>query len=122
MYFLVFAAEDDADPFSFCIEMFLTCFLCFTVVMTAVVSHSQISCCVSVSQRKEDILTEEFGEQEKNKATHICALAIGAALFSTQLLALNLTSAGVNPARAFGAEVIAGFESYHWIYVSFLSF
>lgn len=70
--------------------MLLTCALCFAVVMTAV---------------------------ERHRATHLCAIAIGLALFSTQLFALSFTGAAVNSARAFGAAVIVGFDGYHWIYV-----
>lgn len=94
--------------------MFLTCFLCFTVCLTAI---------------------------ERHRATHICAIAIGLALFSTQLFALKLTGAAVNTgkkfnstyvaverdlrgnylaslARALGAAVLTDFDGYHWIYVS----
>ncbi|KAK9897272.1 aquaporin-like protein [Cystobasidium minutum MCA 4210] len=71
------------------IEMFLTCFLCFTVCLTAI---------------------------ERHRATHICAIAIGLALFSTQLFALKLTGAAVNTARALGAAVLTDFDGYHWIY------
>lgn len=56
----------------FFVELFLTCFLCFTVCLAAI---------------------------EKHRATHICAIAIGMALFSTQLLALKFTGAAVNTGR-----------------------
>lgn len=54
------------------VELFLTCFLCFTVCLAAI---------------------------EKHRATHICAIAIGMALFSTQLLALTFTGAAVNTGK-----------------------
>lgn len=71
-------------------EMFLTFGLCMTVIMLAV---------------------------EKNKSTPLAPLAIGFALFSTQLAGINFTGAAVNTARAFGSAVVtADFVGSHWIY------
>ncbi|CAD6569322.1 MAG: hypothetical protein CYPHOPRED_003283 [Cyphobasidiales sp. Tagirdzhanova-0007] len=71
-------------------EMFLTFGLCMTVIMLAV---------------------------EKNKSTPLAPLAIGFALFSTQLAGINFTGAAVNTARAFGPAAATGdFVGSHWIY------
>ncbi|KAH6715023.1 aquaporin-1 [Leptodontidium sp. MPI-SDFR-AT-0119] len=72
------------------IEMFLTIQLVFVIFMLAV---------------------------EKHKATFAAPIGIGLSLFITQITGVYFTGAGVNPARAFGPDVInASFPSYHWIY------
>jgi len=71
-------------------EMFLTFALCITVIMVAV---------------------------EKNKSTPFSPLAIGFALFATQLAGIQFTGAAVNTARAFGPAVATRtFDGAHWIY------
>lgn len=76
--------------------MFLTAALCLVVLMTAV---------------------------EKNKSTILFPLALGFALWATQLAGILWTGAAVNTARAFGPAVVAGdFIGSHWIYVSFEEF
>lgn len=72
------------------IEMFTTFMLCMTVAFMAV---------------------------EKHRATHMAPMVIGFALFIGHLFAVYYTGAGINPARAFGPDVVlASFPSYHWIY------
>jgi aquaporin rerated protein, other eukaryote len=72
------------------IEMFATFMLCMTVAFMAV---------------------------EKHRATHMAPMVIGFALFIGHLFAVYYTGAGVNPARAFGPDVVmASFPGYHWIY------
>ena len=70
-------------------EMFLTFGLCMTVIMLSV---------------------------EKNKTTPLGPVAIGLALFSTQLAGIFFTGAAVNTARAFGPAVVTSFDGTHWIY------
>jgi aquaporin related protein len=72
------------------IEMFTTLQLVFAVVMLAAVKH---------------------------KATYIAPLGIGIALFIGHMLSIYYTGAGINPARAFGPDVVThSFPGYHWIY------
>lgn len=58
--------------------------------------HRRHDSCSKSSDLKRTAAVIDTLQQEKNKATHICALAIGTALFSTQLFALNFTGASVN--------------------------
>jgi len=54
---------------------------------------------------------------EKNKSTPLAPLAIGFALFATQLAGIQFTGAAVNTARAFGSAVATRtFDGAHWIY------
>ncbi|RDW79824.1 hypothetical protein BP6252_04462 [Coleophoma cylindrospora] len=72
------------------VELFTTAFLVFTILMLAV---------------------------EKSRATFMAPLVIGMALFLGHTTAINFTGAGINPARAFGPDVVLGsFPTYHWIY------
>jgi aquaporin related protein len=72
------------------IEMFCTIQLVFAVVMLAAVKH---------------------------KATYLAPIGIGLALFIGHLCSIYYTGAGINPARAFGPDVVSGsFPGYHWIY------
>lgn len=72
------------------IEMFTTFLLCTTVCFLAV---------------------------EKHRATYMAPMVIGFALFIGHLFAVYYTGAGINPARAFGPNVVMGsFPNYHWIY------
>jgi len=72
------------------IEMFTTLQLAFSVIMLAAVKH---------------------------KATFLAPIGIGIALFIGHMLSIYYTGAGINPARAFGPDVIThNFPGYHWIY------
>ncbi|PQE09012.1 hypothetical protein CJF32_00002603 [Rutstroemia sp. NJR-2017a WRK4] len=71
------------------LEMFFTIELVFTILMLAA---------------------------EKTKATFVAPVGIGLALFVAELMGVYWTGGAVNPVRAFGADVIGGFHSYHWIY------
>ena len=62
------------------------------------------------------ILTVYFLAIEKHKATYLAPMGIGLSLFIAHMAGVNYTGAGINPARAFGPSVIAGFPGYHWIY------
>jgi aquaporin related protein len=54
---------------------------------------------------------------EKHRATFMAPMVIGFALFIGHLFAVFWTSAGINPARSFGPNVVMGeFPNYHWIY------
>ncbi|KAH8686146.1 aquaporin [Tricladium varicosporioides] len=54
---------------------------------------------------------------EKHRARALAPLGIGLSLFIAHLAAVYYTGSGVNPARAFGPDVInASFPGYHWIY------
>jgi aquaporin related protein len=53
---------------------------------------------------------------EKHKSTYLAPIAIGVALFVGHMAGVPWTGASLNPARSFGPEVIAGFQSYDWIY------
>lgn len=64
------------------------------------------------------VLTVLFVAVEKHKGTILAPIAIGFALFSTQLAGIQYTGAAVNTARAFGPAVVNGeFVGSHWIYV-----
>ena len=71
------------------LEMFFTIELVFTILMLAA---------------------------EKTKATFVAPVGIGLALFVAELMGVYWTGGAVNPVRAFGADVIGGFHSSHWIY------
>ncbi|KAI1608837.1 aquaporin rerated protein [Exophiala viscosa] len=72
------------------IEMFCTTQLVFTVIMLAAVKH---------------------------KATYLAPLGIGLALFIGNMCSVYYSGAGINPARAFGPDVVNhSFPGYHWIY------
>ncbi|KAK5129573.1 hypothetical protein LTR08_003159 [Meristemomyces frigidus] len=72
------------------LEMFLTAFFIFTILMLAA---------------------------EKHKGTYIAPIGIGLALFIAEIAGVFYTGASLNPARSFG-PCVAGrnFQSYHWIY------
>jgi len=54
---------------------------------------------------------------KKTKATFIAPVGIGLALFVAELFGAYWTGGALNPARAFGPNVIMrNFPSYHWIY------
>jgi aquaporin rerated protein, other eukaryote len=53
---------------------------------------------------------------EKHKSTFLAPVGIGGALFVGHIAGVYWTGASLNPARSFGPEVIAGFQSYDWIY------
>ncbi|KAE9362705.1 MIP family channel protein [Stipitochalara longipes BDJ] len=54
---------------------------------------------------------------EKHRATFLAPIGIGMTLFICHMTAVYYTGCGVNPARAFGPDVVnGGFPSYHWIY------
>ncbi|KAI1629222.1 aquaporin rerated protein [Exophiala viscosa] len=72
------------------IEMFCTLQLVFAVIMLAAVKH---------------------------KATYLAPIGIGIALFIGHLCSVYYTGAGINPARAFGPDVVShSFPGHHWIY------
>ncbi|KAF5878958.1 putative mip family channel protein [Botrytis fragariae] len=71
------------------LEMFFTIELVFTILMLAA---------------------------EKTKVTFVAPVGIGLSLFVAELMGVAWTGGALNPARAFGAEVIGGFRGYHWIY------
>jgi len=71
------------------IEMFLTAELIFVIFMFAA---------------------------EKHKATFLAPVAIGLALFVSELPGVYYTGGSLNPARSFGPAVITSFPGYHWIY------
>lgn len=74
----------------FFLECFLTMILCFVYHMSV---------------------------HEKNRSTFLAALPYGLTLFSCHLFATRYTNAAINPARAFGASVVArSFPTHHWIY------
>lgn len=61
-------------------------------------------------------LTVLFLAVEKHRATPYAPVAIGLVLFATHLFGVVFTGAAMNSARAFGPDVITGFDDYHWIY------
>ncbi|KAK4499554.1 hypothetical protein PRZ48_010070 [Zasmidium cellare] len=72
------------------IEMFLTAYLTFTILMLAA---------------------------EKSKQTFIAPIGIGMALFVAQIAGVYYTGGSLNPARSFAPCVAAAsFQGYHWIY------
>lgn len=71
------------------LEMFFTVLLVFTILMLAA---------------------------EKTKATFVAPIGIGLALFVAELFGVFYTGGALNPARAFGPAVIAGFEGSQWLY------
>ncbi|KAH7101916.1 aquaporin-like protein, partial [Auriculariales sp. MPI-PUGE-AT-0066] len=72
------------------IEMFVTSFLCFAVLMLAV---------------------------EKHRSTPFAPVGVGITLFACELWSIPLTGGAVNTARAFGPAVASGhFGPAHWVY------
>lgn len=72
------------------LEMFLTTELVFTILMLAA---------------------------EKTKATFVAPVGIGLALFVAELVGVYWTGGALNPARAFGPQVVVGnFPGTHWVY------
>ncbi|KZO98906.1 aquaporin-like protein [Calocera viscosa TUFC12733] len=71
------------------IEMFLTSFLVFAVLMLAA---------------------------EKHRSTAFAPIGIGLTLFSCHLFGVLYTGAGMNAARSFGPAVVSGFNHDQWIY------
>lgn len=65
----------------------------------------------------ELILTVLFLAAEKSKATFLAPVAIGLALFVSELAGVYYTGGSLNPARSFGPDVVnRQFDGYHWIY------
>ncbi|KAI4206018.1 MAG: hypothetical protein LQ346_001328 [Caloplaca aetnensis] len=65
----------------------------------------------------ELLLTVLFLAAEKSKATFLAPVAIGLALFVSELAGVYYTGGSLNPARSFGPDVVnRQFEGYHWIY------
>lgn len=59
---------------------------------------------------------------EKHKSTFLAPVGIGLTLFSTHLVGVCYTGAGLNPARSLGPDVVVrSFASYHWIYCMFVA-
>ncbi|KZO98900.1 aquaporin-like protein [Calocera viscosa TUFC12733] len=71
------------------IEMFLTSFLVFAVLMLAA---------------------------EKHRSTAFAPIGIGLTLFSCHLFGVLYTGAGMNAARSFGPAVVSGFNHDQWVY------
>ncbi|EJU04263.1 aquaporin-like protein [Dacryopinax primogenitus] len=71
------------------IEMFLTSFLVFAVLMLAA---------------------------EKHRSTAFAPIGIGLTLFACHLFGVLYTGAGMNAARAFGPAVVSGFNHEQWVY------
>jgi aquaporin related protein len=54
---------------------------------------------------------------EKTKVTFVAPVGIGLALFVAEMVGVYWTGGALNPARAFGPDVVRGnFEVYQWIY------
>lgn len=74
----------------FFIELFLTCELVFVILMMAV---------------------------EKHRATFAAPVAIGLALFLSEMVGVYFTGGSLNPARSLGPAIVNHhFPRYHWIY------
>ncbi|KZV99613.1 aquaporin-like protein [Exidia glandulosa HHB12029] len=71
------------------IEMFVTAFLTFAVLMLAV---------------------------EKHRTTPFAPVGVGITLFICELWSIPLTGGSVNTARSFGPAVLTNFDKTHWIY------
>ncbi|KAF8949395.1 hypothetical protein BGZ47_003807 [Haplosporangium gracile] len=83
-------ANGESIARGFFLEFFLTTILCFVYHMIV---------------------------HEKNRSTFIMALPYGLAIFACHLFAYRYTNAAINPARAFGASVVARwFSRDHWIF------
>ncbi|RMZ66078.1 aquaporin rerated other eukaryote [Pyrenophora seminiperda CCB06] len=80
------ARRHDARPR----QMFMTCFLVFTIFMLAA---------------------------EKHKATFLAPIGIGLSLFVAEMLGAYYTGGSLNPARSLGPAVVThSFPGYHYIY------
>ncbi|KAI9765210.1 MAG: hypothetical protein M1840_007702 [Geoglossum simile] len=63
------------------------------------------------------VITVLLLASEKHEGTFIAPIGIGLSLFIGHLAGLFFSGSGMNPARAFGPNVVgATFPSYHWIY------
>ncbi|KKA27749.1 hypothetical protein TD95_001268 [Thielaviopsis punctulata] len=62
------------------------------------------------------VIVVYFLAVEKHKATFLAPIGVGMSVFMAHMVGVYLTGCSINPARALGPAVIAGFPGYHWIY------
>ncbi|KAI8849532.1 aquaporin-like protein [Chytridium lagenaria] len=62
------------------------------------------------------VLVVLFIAVEKSKATFIAPLLIGLYVFLAHLPSITLDNTSLNPARSFGAAVLSGYWSFHWVF------
>ncbi|KAJ3138808.1 hypothetical protein HK100_012204 [Physocladia obscura] len=62
------------------------------------------------------VLTVLFLAVEKSKITFYAPMMIGVYVFVAHLIAIPYTNTSINPARSFGASIVAGIWNYHWIF------
>ncbi|KAJ3006780.1 UNVERIFIED_CONTAM: hypothetical protein HDU68_003892 [Siphonaria sp. JEL0065] len=62
------------------------------------------------------VLTVLFLAVEKSKITFYAPMLIGIYVFIAHLLAIPYTNTSINPARSFGASVISGIWTDHWLF------
>ncbi|KAI9345568.1 aquaporin-1 [Obelidium mucronatum] len=62
------------------------------------------------------VLTVLFLAVEKSKITFYAPMMIGVYVFIAHLLAIPYTNTSINPARSFGASVVAGVWNDHWLF------
>ncbi|KAJ3103741.1 hypothetical protein HDU96_009161 [Phlyctochytrium bullatum] len=62
------------------------------------------------------VLVVLFIAVEKSKATFLAPLLIGLYVFLAHLPSITLDNTSLNPARSFGAAVLSGYWSFHWVF------
>ncbi|KAJ3105447.1 hypothetical protein HDU97_008063 [Phlyctochytrium planicorne] len=62
------------------------------------------------------VLVVLFIAVEKSKATFLAPLLIGLYVYLAHLPSITLDNTSLNPARSFGAAVLSGYWSYHWVF------
>ncbi|KAJ1549604.1 hypothetical protein HK405_005985, partial [Cladochytrium tenue] len=62
------------------------------------------------------VLLVLFLAVDKSRATFLAPLVIGLYVFSALIAAIPFTNASLNPARTFGAALVSGDWSAHWLF------
>ncbi|KAJ3076364.1 hypothetical protein HDU98_003946 [Podochytrium sp. JEL0797] len=62
------------------------------------------------------VLTVLFLAVEKSKVTFFAPMQIGVYVFICHIISIPYTNTSINPARSFGAAVVSGIWTNHWIF------
>ncbi|KAJ3138809.1 hypothetical protein HK100_012205 [Physocladia obscura] len=62
------------------------------------------------------VVTVLFAAVEKSKVTFYAPMLIGVYVFVAHLIAIPYTNTSINPARSFGASIVAGIWTDHWVF------
>ncbi|KAJ3076362.1 hypothetical protein HDU98_003944 [Podochytrium sp. JEL0797] len=62
------------------------------------------------------VLTVLFLAVEKSKVTFFAPMQIGVYVFVCHIISIPYTNTSINPARSFGAAVVSGIWTHHWLF------